>query len=41
MKQFKYGLQDFFENELDEAKLQAAIQFYFKFGRDIYEGFDP
>jgi hypothetical protein len=26
---------------MDEAKLQAAIQFYFQFSREIYEGTDP
>jgi hypothetical protein len=26
---------------MDEAKLQAAIQFYFKFDRELYEDMDP
>ena len=40
MELFKYELQKFFDDELDEAKLQAAIQFYFKFSREIYEDRD-
>ena len=41
MSDFKYKLQDFFDDPKDEAKLLAALQYYFKFGREIYDGYDP
>ena len=41
MSNFKYKLQDFFDDPKDEAKLLAALQYYFKFGREVYDGIDP
>jgi len=41
LSNLKYKLQDFFDDPKDEAKLQAALQYYFKFGREIYDGVDP
>jgi len=41
MSNFKYKLKEFFDDPHDEAKLQAALQYYFMFGREIYDGIDP
>ena len=41
MENFKYNMHDFFEQPNDQAKLTAALQYYFKFGREVYDGYEP